>query len=98
MELGDGIKLDIPNVFSPNEDHANDKWVISKQSLSDNTAVTVRVFNKRGGMVYESFSIDDGWDGRYRGEILPSDTYFYTIEIRSKANSLVTKGVVTILR
>jgi gliding motility-associated-like protein len=98
VQMGEGITLDIPNVFSPNEDNANDKWIISRQSLTGQSTATIRVFDKRGTLVYESHSIEEGWDGRYRGEILPSDTYFYTIEIRSNANSLSRKGVVTILR
>jgi gliding motility-associated-like protein len=98
ISLGETIVLDIPNVFSPNDDNANDSWVISRQSQSDRTSVTVRVYDKRGGLVFESYSLDDPWDGRYNGENLPTDTYFYTIEIRSQANSTMKKGVVTILR
>jgi gliding motility-associated-like protein len=92
------ITLDIPNVFSPNDDEANDTWIISRQSQSDNTSVTIRVFDKRGTMVYESHSLDQAWDGKFRGENLPSDTYFYTIEVRSRSNPIRRKGVVTILR
>jgi large repetitive protein len=98
VSLGESIALDIPNVFSPNNDNANDSWIISRESQSDRTSVIVRVYDRRGGLVYESYSLDEAWDGRYKGENLPTDTYFYTIEIRSQANSTMKKGVVTILR
>jgi gliding motility-associated-like protein len=98
ITVTDAITLDIPNVFSPNDDQANDTWVISRQNQSDNTSVTIRVFDKRGRLVYESHSLDQAWDGRFRGENLPSDTYFYTIEVRSSVNPITRKGVVTILR
>lgn len=98
IAVTEAITLDIPNVFSPNDDQANDTWVISKQNQSDNTSVTIRVFDKRGRLVYESYSLDQAWDGRFRGENLPSDTYFYTIEVRSNVNPITRQGVVTILR
>jgi gliding motility-associated-like protein len=98
LQIGEIIELDIPNVFSPNDDLANDKWIISRQSLSDNASVTIRVFDKRGNIVYESMSLDNPWDGRFRGQNLPSDTYFYTVVIKNHANSIVRQGVVTILR
>jgi gliding motility-associated-like protein len=98
LQIGEIIELDIPNVFSPNDDLANDKWIISRQSLSDNASVTIRVFDKRGSIVYESKSLDNPWDGRFKGQNLPSDTYFYTIVINNHANSITRQGVVTILR
>lgn len=96
--FGEGVALDIPNIFSPNGDLANDTWMIRSRNGSSNARVTVRVFDKRGGMVYESHSLDTPWDGRFRGENLPAGTYFYTVEVNSNANSLSKKGVVTILR
>jgi predicted enzyme involved in methoxymalonyl-ACP biosynthesis len=36
------------------------------------------------------------WDGVWNGETLPSDTYFYTIELNY--NKVRYKGTVTILR
>jgi gliding motility-associated-like protein len=98
IEFREMITLDIPNVFSPNDDRANDTWVISRQNQSERTSVTIRVFDKRGQIVYESNSVEEEWDGRFKGENLPADTYFYTIEIKSQSNSTSRKGVLTILR
>jgi gliding motility-associated-like protein len=96
--MTESITLDIPNVFTPNDDLANDTWILTRQNQADNARANIRVYDKRGVMVYESSSIEEAWDGRYRGEYLPSDTYYYTIEINSQANKISKKGIVTILR
>jgi gliding motility-associated-like protein len=96
--MTESITLDIPNVFTPNDDLANDTWILTRQNQADNTTANIRVFDKRGVMVYESGSMEEAWDGRYLGEYLPSDTYYYTIEINSQANKISKKGIVTILR
>ena len=98
VAISEAIVLDIPNVFTPNDDLSNDTWVIRSQNNGGNTSATIRVFDKRGGIVYQSHSLDQAWDGKFEGENLPSDTYFYTIEIRSNASPITRKGVITILR
>jgi gliding motility-associated-like protein len=92
------ITLDVPNVFSPNDDNKNDTWLISDQDVGDNATAVVRVFDQRGTVVYESGSINEAWDGRYKGENLPSGVYFYSIEVNSPANNVSQRGTLTILR
>jgi gliding motility-associated-like protein len=91
--------LDIPNAFTPNDDHANDTWKITplKDSNWFTTAV-IRVYNNRGKLVYQSVGLDHAWDGRLNGDVLPPDVYFYTIEVDLPHAKSNYKGVVTILR
>jgi gliding motility-associated-like protein len=98
IQLTELVKLDVPNVFTPNGDLKNDEWVITRQTLSDNIIGQIRVFDQRGVMVYESFTIEQPWDGRSNGKTLPSGTYYYSIDISAGANSVRSKGTVTILR
>jgi gliding motility-associated-like protein len=56
------------------------------------------VFNKNGVQVFESLGFQNPWDGRYRGQVLPSDTYYYIIDFRLSSFSQSLKGVVSILR
>jgi len=49
-------------------------------------------------MVYESIGFESEWDGRLNGELLPADTYFYTIDLNINAPEGYLKGLVTILR
>jgi len=48
--------------------------------------------------VYEATGLDTEWDGRHRGDVLPTDTYYYTIDLNLPYTNATYKGMVTILR
>jgi gliding motility-associated-like protein len=95
--------LDIPNSFTPDGNGKNDYWVIGIKNSDDDDDVlryedtSIKVYDRRGHLVFETVGFDTPWDGRSKtGEKLPVDSYFYTIEVKSFKVSY--KGVVTILR
>ncbi|SHG54634.1 gliding motility-associated C-terminal domain-containing protein [Chryseolinea serpens] len=89
--------LDIPTAFTPNGDQANETWVISSANGTDQYQdAEVSVYNKRGTLLFRTQGFDTHWNGTYNGEVLPVDTYFYTIDL--KFNKVRYKGTVTILR
>jgi gliding motility-associated-like protein len=92
------IELDIPSGFTPNGDQANDTWVITRPGgLDQLNGAVVRVFNRRGIKVFESNGFEESWDGTWNGEVLPTDTYFFTIDLHLKSKKTY-RGVVTLLR
>ena len=84
----------IPNVFSPNGDGVHDTWKIT--SIEKYPAVTVKVFNRYGQIVYNSLGYATPWDGTYNGNPLPFGTYYYVIEPGNGAQRL--SGWVEIIR
>ena len=69
------------------------------QGLEEYTGVTIKVFNRWGNMVYESFEPLDLWDGSVNGKPLPVATYYYVISYVDENNKRQTiTGPVTILR
>lgn len=76
----------IPNAFSPNNDTKNDILFVRCQYLDDKKEIPVinkmhlGIYNRWGEKVFESFSIKDGWDGTFKGELLPPDVYGYFLE------------------
>jgi large repetitive protein len=93
------MQLDIPGGFTPNGDGTNDTWSI--RSSAGETAfenAVVRVYNKRGVLVFESTGLGREWDGKFNGSSLPADSYFYTIDLHNPFGRNRYKGVVTILR
>jgi len=88
------LKLQIPNVFSPNGDGINDIWEI--KNLSDYSNSRVQVYNRYGQLIYHSIGYSQSWDGTINGKPLPIGTYYYLIntDISSKPLS----GTITILR
>lgn len=89
--------IDIPNAFTPNGDNANDVWKISaSKGLEQYDDAEIKIYNKRGTLLYKTAGFGRSWDGIYNGEVLPPDTYYYTIDL--KYNKITYKGIVTILR
>ena len=83
-----------PNVFSPNGDGINDKWMI--QNLSDYPGAYVEIFNRYGQKVFYSSGYNDPWDGKLNGTPLPVATYYYVITLKNSFEPIT--GSITIIR
>lgn len=92
------VELEIPGGFTPNGDNANDTWIINRPGgVEDMNDAIISVYNKRGLLVFRTRGFDRPWDGTMDGELLPADSYFFTIDLQLR-NKKTYKGVVTILR
>ena len=101
IELRTSVELSIPNTFTPNGDSENNTWAVQPVTNSDQFDDTiVRVYNKRGLLVYEAVGLarENAWDGTFNGELLPVDTYYYTIDLKLPFTKKTYKGAVMILR
>lgn len=75
-------KIWIPNAFTPNGDSQNDTWVLpGTESYQD---VEVSIYNRWGEMVFYSKGYSIPFDGTYKNEPLPVDTYVYRVVVPSK--------------
>jgi gliding motility-associated-like protein len=78
-----------PNVFTPNNDGANDVFYIPTPVLSytdgtKNNQYTFEVYNRGGMLIYKSVSPVIQWDGRtLTGEKAKPGTYFYTVKLNN---------------
>lgn len=84
----------VPNVFTPNGDGVNDKWVI--QYLESYPGATVDVFNRYGSLVFHSLGYSKPWDGTFNGNQLPAGTYYYIINPKNGRKQI--SGFVDIVR
>ena len=89
-----GVRLAIPQGFTPDGDGVNDTWTIP--NLGAFPDVAVRVFDRFGHTVYESPQYDNQWQGTYDGQPLPTGTYYYSITTGPDRQTY--RGAVTILR
>jgi gliding motility-associated-like protein len=80
--------LFVPNAFSPNEDGLNDTWQVVGQGVEN---YKLYVYSRWGELVWSSTSIDDQWDGTYKGRKLPIDVYAY---ILSYGNPCLGKTII----
>ena len=67
-----GCELDIPNVFTPNNDGHNDAFVINGIMGIKHT---LRIYNRWGNVLLET----DNYRNNWRGSDLPDGTYFYEV-------------------
>lgn len=86
----------IPSAFSPNDDGANDMLFCYGAGIKSMEFV---VFDRFGEKVFESKSVNDGWDGTFRGKPMSSGIYAYycTAEFFD-GSSKQLKGDVSLVR
>jgi len=85
------VDFKIPQGFSPNGDGINDVFEIAGLDLL--SGVTIQIFNRWGGIVFESSNYGPGnfWDGKDS----PDGTYFYVLKL---PNAEPLSGSITIAR
>jgi gliding motility-associated-like protein len=84
--------LSFPKFFTPNGDGRNDFWQINGISNNFYQSGTIKIFNRYGNLMNQ-FTIDDiGWDGTYNGNVLPSNDYWFYVELLDKKNSSRTRS------
>jgi gliding motility-associated-like protein len=90
------VVLDIANAFTPTGN--NPYWnIYSPNGLGRFKDALIRVYNKRGTLVYEATGFNNKWNGiGPDGSTLPPDSYYYTIDLNYDKKKY--QGVVTILR
>ncbi len=89
--------LFFPNAFTPNNDGFNDIAYFRAAFSVDE--VFFMIYSRWGEKVFESNSIDNGWDGTFKGEKLCSDVYAYYLRVRcSNGDEYTEKGNITLLK
>ncbi len=62
----------MPNAFTPNNDGKNDVFFVKGMYVDD---FHLLIFNRWGEVVFESYDINDGWDGTLLGDQVQIDVY-----------------------
>ena len=83
------IEIEIPNVFSPNGDQANDLFTIQVKGMKD---FSILIYDRWGILLWKGYGPNSGWDGRApNGEKVPEGTYFYIFKGTALNEKLVEK-------
>ncbi len=77
------IALQIPDFFTPNNDGINDFWQIKGIRQSENDVKNIFIFDRYGKLLDNISPLLIGWDGTYNGRQMPSQDYWYKIEMNS---------------
>jgi gliding motility-associated-like protein len=92
----DDEEVFIPNVFTPNDDSRNDIFKLIITTAKD---FSMTIYNRWGGLVFESNNFNVGWDGISNGVICPEGVYVYVVTFKN-ARGLEKKlhGTLTLIR
>jgi gliding motility-associated-like protein len=87
----------IPNAFTPNGDGLNDHF---KPVLKGVVSFEMNIFNHWGEHLYTQQGLEGkGWDGTYKGKLLPTGNYVYKILFTTiSGESMQKAGTLTIVR
>lgn len=93
----DGFTMEIPNVFTPNADGANDVFSIKSTGVKE---ISLQIFNRWGEKLYEFSGPKASWDGLApNGLQVPEGTYFYFVKATGFDDAEVEKhGSVNLFR
>lgn len=73
------IDIDYPKFFTPNNDGYNDYWQIIDISKYSNS--NIFIFDRFGKILKQISPKDIGWDGSYNGKKMPSNDYWFKINL-----------------
>ncbi|WP_316811411.1 gliding motility-associated C-terminal domain-containing protein [Pedobacter heparinus] len=86
-----------PNAFSPNLDGVNDIFKANSNSKASN--FKIQIYDRRGVLVATSSELHNCWNGDYKGEALPTATYFWVATFTTqRKEAVVKKGSITLIR
>lgn len=71
------LVMDYPRFFTPNGDGNNDSWNIVGIATQPNAKIYI--FDRYGKLLKQLSPLTPGWDGTYRGNLMPSDDYWFTV-------------------
>lgn len=88
-----------PKFFTPNNDSYNDTWNIVGIDKQIYPFYSVNIFDRFGKIVAQFNSDQNGWNGMYKGQLLPSSDYWFTSElVNYKGETRIKKGHFSLIR
>jgi gliding motility-associated-like protein len=87
--------VEIPQVITPDGNGHNDEWRIRNIDLYPKAEISV--YNRWGKLVFRTRNLSaDPWNGRYKGELVPTDSYHYILYLND--GSEPKSGVISVIR
>ena len=72
------LALDYKKYFTPNGDGTNETWNIV--GIERQPTAKIYIFDRYGKLLKQLDPSGPGWDGTYRGVLMPSDDYWFVVE------------------
>ncbi|WP_299053494.1 T9SS type B sorting domain-containing protein [uncultured Polaribacter sp.] len=73
--------IQFPQFFTPNNDGVNDTWHVKGANTTFYPNSSIHIFNRFGKLVAQIQIDGNGWDGTSKNKPLPSDDYWFTVQL-----------------
>ncbi len=90
QNCGDPCQVYVPNAFSPNDDGVNDHFKPLSNCVPE--SFELKLFDRWGGLVFETGNFDQSWDGKLKGQPLPSGVFTWYIKYSFTGQDIETKA------
>lgn len=89
----------VPNAFTPNGDGINDVITPNVFGLAQD-GYHFMVFNRWGELLFETKTIDEGWNGKYKNQLCKDDVYVWKLKgkVEKTGERLEIYGHVSLLK
>ncbi|MBI3240067.1 MAG: gliding motility-associated C-terminal domain-containing protein, partial [Flavobacteriia bacterium] len=86
--------------FTPDGDEFNNIFLPILTSGIDFSDFELKIYDRWGEILFESYDVNVGWDGTYHGKIVPQGTYTWTLQFGLIENDkdLFLTGHVSLMR
>ncbi|MDU8886098.1 T9SS type B sorting domain-containing protein [Yeosuana sp. MJ-SS3] len=74
--------IGFPKYFTPNNDGINDTWQVYGVSDIFQPNTIIYIYNRYGKLVKQLSPTSKGWDGKFNGELLPNNDYWFAVELQ----------------
>ena len=98
--------IKLPNAFCPNPSGPNGGYYSNGENTNEvfhpyleeiPVEYKLRIFNRKGNLLFESSDINIGWDGYYMQKLQPQGVYIYKIRLKfENGETIVKMGDVTL--
>jgi gliding motility-associated-like protein len=88
--------VDVPNAFTPQSGDVNSKIFVRGFGIAK---MKFTIYARWGEKVFETTERRIGWDGHFKGKLLPMDVYAYTLDVELVDGKKLRKtGDITLIR
>ena len=91
----------VPNVFTPNNDGINERFIVPGLYAENLVSVSMHVYTRSGSLIFQTSDLESGWDGinHQTGNASPNGVYGYVIRaVGNDGRKYEVDGTVTLRR
>jgi gliding motility-associated-like protein len=96
LEVVQPVQIHLPEAFTPDANGLNDIFTAKGLFIRE---YTLTIYSRWGEVVFQSDTLENGWDGTYRNENAPPGKYVYSVRVRDFTGRVYTReGTVQLIR